>query len=246
MFEEVLDMAYAVIDGNVFDIHHVNSKAKVVVVGISPGSSQSFNENYDKAKKDARYNNQQCAFRDPKRKSIQNNLIKMLDSIRINKYLDIESCSSLWSDEHFDKVNFISVLPHSVLKTTKEERIIHDDNDIDRSVEKFISKINYEEIQKSKLLKDNYDLFTEALQTYNKDTTIFIACGPSVYNILLEHSDINKKRIIPITHPSGANSGRVNVYCAKAIKPEKINDTSYQNALKYREIADELLSVYIK
>ena len=237
-------MTYAVISKKVFNIHYVNPKAKVVVVGISPGSSQSFNSNYDKTK-DEKYNNQHCAFIDPKRKSIQNNLIKMLDVLNINKLLDIDSCSSLWSDEHFDKVNFISILPYSVLRNAITEREITNDKDIDRNIEKFISKIDYESIRKNELLKKNYESFIEAMKVYGEDT-LFIACGPSVYNLLINHSSKDKSKIIPIVHPSGSNSGRVKVYCTKDIKLEKINDVSYQNALNYRVNADELLSAYVK
>ena len=214
-------MSYSVISKESFDIHYVNPNAKVVIVGISPGSSQSSNTNYN-PKKDSKYNNQQCAFKDPKRKAIQNNLIKMLDSISINKYLDINSCSSLWNED-FDKINFISVLPHSVLKN-----------------DKFISKIEYSEIVKNSLLKREFDLFIDALTQYSKDT-IFVACGPSVYEILVNHTSLDSKKIVPIAHPSGANSGRVNAYCSKKIKDNRKEDKSYQKALALRKTADEVL-----
>lgn len=225
-------MAYGIVSKRLFDIYYVNPDAQVVIVGISPGSSQSFNDNYD-ATKGPRYNNQQCAFRDPKRCSIQNNLVRMLDSIGINKLLNFEneSCSTLWNN-NYDLINFTSLLPYSVLKgpALDDDSILDDDIFINENVKdkklRFISGITIDDIKNSKLLSKDHSYFLNSLKQY-KESTIFVACGPSVYDVLKTLVDF--KRIIPIAHPSGANGECISIYLDNE---EKIDISKREHAAK--------------
>ena len=89
-----------------------NTKAKVVIVGITPGNSQL------KGERDG------LDLREIKRKnafvgSMSPNLINMLDYIGVNNVLGIESCCSLW-EEDFDKVDMTSLLKEATYELKKD------------------------------------------------------------------------------------------------------------------------------
>ncbi len=228
-------MGYGIISEKLFDINHVNPNAKVVIVGISPGSSQSFCEKGVYIEGNKTKSNQNCAFRG--NTSIHSNLIKMLNYLGINNYLGIRDCASLW-DEDFNKVNFTSVLPFSVLKimNTKQDTYLFNEEEIKEKVKnkeyKFISKIETKDLKRP-LLEENYRHFLKAVDGY-ENNPIFIACGPFVYNVLLNIGKIPSERIIPISHPSGANSEGVKVYI------EEITDFSNRYHKNYCEKVKKL------
>ena len=88
------------------ELDYVNSKAKVVIVGITPGNSQMSGSR------------DRLSLREIKRKyafagSMRPNLINMLDHIGINKLIGIKSCRSLW-EQDFDEVDMTSLLKDAV------------------------------------------------------------------------------------------------------------------------------------
>ena len=89
-----------------------NTKAKVVIVGITPGNSQLKG---DREGLDLREIKRKNAFAG----SMRPNLVKMLDYIGVNRLLDIESCSSLW-EEGFDKVDMTSLLKEATYELKKD------------------------------------------------------------------------------------------------------------------------------
>ena len=91
---------------------YVNPKAKVVIVGITPGNSQLKG---DREGLDLREIKRKNAFAG----SMRPNLVKMLDYIGVNRLLDIESCSSLW-EEDFDKVDMTSLLKEATYELKKD------------------------------------------------------------------------------------------------------------------------------
>ena len=74
---------------------YVNPKAKVVIVGITPGNSQLDGSRDGMSPLEIK---RKYAFAG----SMRHWLVNMLDYIGINQLLKIETCSSLWGDD-FDK-----------------------------------------------------------------------------------------------------------------------------------------------
>lgn len=208
-------MAYAVLRKEDFNIDYFNDKAKVVIVGISPGPSQKgvYDPNLT-----VKENNRKCAFRG--NTSIQNNLSRMLNYIGINTYLKIDDCSKLWEKTYFELVNFTSIFPFSVLEGVPQDtdRYTNDEAERNKSKVKFISSITYKEMMKSDLLQKQFKKFLDHVEQY-KNNPIYIACGASVYDVLNACESMKGKTIIPIVHPSGVNNERVSLYCDDEITP---------------------------
>lgn len=229
-------MAFNVVNNSYFDINYVNKDAEVVIVGISPGPTQTNNNLYKKG--DVKGSNFNCAFSGPLRK----NLCKMLNKIRINQLLKIEKCESIFTNEEaFNKVCLTSVLPYSTIKCKKEDAIVKLDsekaiNAVIANGGKYIRQISLKQIEKDEALLDNFSTFVTTCKNLNK-AFCFVALGPSVNEILtkLKIDGIIKGEILPIAHPTGANGGRIKLFLTKK---GEIKDKSYQNALDFRNQCD--------
>ena len=173
-----------------------NTKAKVVIVGITPGNSQLKG---DREGLDLREIKRKNAFAG----SMRPHLINMLDYIGVNRLLDIESCSSLW-EEGFDKVDMTSLLKEATYELKK---------DGSKTMFKDVKKIAKSE----KLTRMLEEGFVKDCSNYEY-WVLYVACGPGVYNTLKELQAKGKivGDVIGIAHPSGANLGRVLCYQGKA------------------------------
>ena len=173
-----------------------NTKAKVVIVGITPGNSQLKG---DREGLDLREIKRKNAFAG----SMRPHLINMLDYLRINRLLDIESCRSLW-EEHFDKVDMTSLLKEATYELKKDGSKM-----MFKDVKKIAKSEKLTRMLEEGFVKDcsNYEYFV-----------LYVACGPGVYNTLKELQAKGKivGDVIGIAHPSGANLGRVLCYQGKA------------------------------
>ena len=176
----------------------INSKAKIVIVGISPGATQaananrifrqacldgySINEASQKAKSAA-------SFSGP----LRNNLVKMLDSIGLNKKLGISTCGSLFeSDNHL--LHCTSVFRYPTL---------HNGKPISSAKKAFTSDV----------LKSMMDtLLIDECRALDPEC-IFIPLGQGVNEVLsnlAEKNAIDKNKVLSgIPHPSGANAERI-------------------------------------
>lgn len=202
---------------------YVNSKAQVVIVGITPGNSQT----RDKNKEQTQDNQDELDLREIKRKNafagnMKSNLIAMLDHIGINGLLGIESCKSLW-EEDFDKVEMTSLLKDAVFYKGKMLK------DVDL-------------IRKSPKLQDLFNNgFVRDCALYT-NAKLFVALGPGVYEKLnsLKEIGVIGAEIAPILHPSGQNfTFRSGVFFHK----EEINgrDKSYIKAYEFSDISKEIV-----
>ena len=181
-----------------------NTKAKVVIVGITPGNSQ------------LKGNREGLDLREIKRKnafagSMRPHLINMLDYLRINRLLDIESCSSLW-EEDFDKVDMTSLLKEATYELKKDGT-----KEMFRHAQKIAKSEKLTKMLEEGFVKDcsNYEYFV-----------LYVACGPGVYDVLKKLKEEGKIEgfVAGIAHPSGANLGRILCYLGKT-EPK---DLSYQ------------------
>lgn len=175
----------------------VNEKAKIFMVGITPGWTQtsiayqtvnlgikkhlSNEEIKRECKRNARFAG-----------SMRKNVIEMLDELEINKYLKIKSCSSLFDDSDY-LLHTTSVIPYPVFidcknYTGSNPKIL--ENDI---LKNYVQKYFYKEVN--------------ALPN-----AFYIPLGKSVEEVLeqLIQKGILKREqcLLGFPHPSGANGHR--------------------------------------
>ena len=191
---------------------YVNPKAKVVIVGITPGNSQLDGSREGMSPREIK---QEYAFAGKMRP----NLVNMLDYIGVNSLLNIESCKSLWDDD-FDKVDMTSLLvdaTYEIKKDGSEEMFRH-----------------AEKIAKSEeLTKRLEEGFVKNCKRY-ENPLLFVACGSGVYDVLKrlqEEKKINGE-VVAIAHPSGANMKCIQCYLGK-------KEPTTQSLQKYKEQAKE-------
>ena len=179
---------------------YLNPKAKVFIIGITPGFQQmstaiatarkeiekgsDINEIQYKCKVAGRFSG-----------SIRKNIIKMLDNIYLNKALNINSCAELFEDKDY-LLHTVSLIPYSV----------------------FVKKANYSGhtpklLKNEFLMKYVYDNFINEFNSLDdKDNILLIPLGKAVEEVLIDlekRSIVSKKQILKgLPHPSGANVNR--------------------------------------
>ena len=180
---------------------HYNPKAKVFIIGITPGFQQmstaivtarkelEISDNIEeiqyKCKVAARFSG-----------SLRKNIISMLDGIELNKVLELQSCSELFEKKDY-LLHTISLIPYPV----------------------FVKGENYtghtpKLIKSDFLMKYVYDNF---INEFNKleesEKILLIPLGKAVEEVLLNLKDkgiIKENQIlVGFPHPSGANVNRV-------------------------------------
>ena len=180
---------------------YINSKARVFIVGITPGFQQMSTaisvakrelENFNdieviqyKCKQAARFSG-----------SLRNNLINMLDEIELNKYLKINSCGQLFREKDY-LLHTVSLIPYSV----------------------FVKGKNYSghtpKLMRSEfLMKYIYMNFVDEIKKLdNASNILIIPLGISVEEVLYKLCDnniISENQILKgFPHPSGANVNRI-------------------------------------
>jgi hypothetical protein len=205
--EEILINDFLIEKDNDIEIYysphneHINSKARVFIVGITPGfqqmstaisaarreleSSNDIEEIQYKCKQAARFSG-----------GLRNNLISMLDEIELNKYLKIDSSSELFGDKDY-LLHTVSLIPYSV----------------------FVKGQNYSGhtpklIRSEFLMKYIYENFVGELKELdNASNILIIPLGKSVEEVLFklcERNIVRENQILKgFPHPSGANVNRL-------------------------------------
>ena len=196
---------------------YVNSEAKVVIVGITPGNSQLKGEREGVDKREIKRLN---AFAG----NMRPNLVKMLDYVGVNRLLGIETCRSLW-EKNFDRVEMTSLLKEATYVKKKDGT-----KDMFRHAKKIAKS--------EKLTKMLNDGFVKDCSLYGK-ARLFVACGPGVYDVLceLKEKGVVSAPIIGIAHPSGGNMGRI--CCYLGTKDPK--DASYKWCLEKAKEAKDII-----
>ena len=179
---------YEIDENTKFD--YVNPEAEVVIVGITPGNSQTKGSREGLTPKGIK---QKYAF-----KGLTNNIAKMLDYIGVNTFLGINSCKSLWKED-FDRVEMTSLLKNATYKVTGSKKEMFKDADM---------------ITKSEDLRKEFEEgFVKDCEQYN-NARLFVACGQGVYDELmkLKERGVITAPVVAIAHPSGNNGVRVLYY----------------------------------
>jgi hypothetical protein len=176
---------------------HVNNDAEIVIVGLTPGRQQmcnALNEARRCLQKGCSDGNAMSAakvfasFSGPMR----TNLVAMLDSVGVNKFLGISSTESLWHD-HANRVHFTSALRYPV----------------------FIEGANFSgapSMLTMPLLRDHLmKWFAKEMAALPK--AIFVPLGPKVteaVEAVTRQLGIDRDRVLSgLPHPSGANAERI-------------------------------------
>ena len=200
---------------------YVNPNAQLVLVGITPGNSQLKGSREGKSDEDIKKEN---AFAG----NMRTPLIRMLDSIEVNKLLGIATCKSLWEGD-FNKVEMTSLLKDAtyLLKKDGTKEMFKDTKKIAKS---------------AKLTQMLHEGFVADCKNY-KNARLFVACGPNVYGVLedLQKQNLIKVPIVAIAHPSGANSGRISCYLGN----KEPKDASYEWCVAQAENAKQVVAELI-
>lgn len=180
---------------------YINPKAKVFIVGITPGFQQ-MNAAIVEARKgienglsidEISYN---CKVAARFSGSLRNNIISMLDGIYLNNALEINSCSELFKDKDY-LLHTISLIPYSV----------------------FVDGNNYTghtpKILKTPILmKYIENIFLDELS--NLENVLIIPLGKAVEEVLdkfIKEGRIDEEYVLKgFPHPSGANGNRKKQY----------------------------------
>lgn len=180
---------------------YLNSKARIFIIGITPGFQQ-MSTAISTARKELELGTDmeeikyKCKVAGRFSGSLRKNIISMLDDIKLNEALSINSCSTLFEDKDY-LLHTVSLVPYPV----------------------FVKKQNYSghtpKLLKSDfLMKYVYDNFVKELNNIeNFKDILIIPLGRAVEEVLYKLSGegiICKKQILKgFPHPSGANVNRV-------------------------------------
>lgn len=180
---------------------YLNPKAKVFIIGITPGFQQ-MSTAISTARKELELGTHieeiqyKCKVAGRFSGGLRKNIISMLDDIRLNDALSINSCSALFEDKDY-LLHTVSLIPYPV----------------------FVKKQNYSghtpKLLKSDfLMKYVYDNFIKELKNIeNFKDILIIPLGKAVEEVLNKLSEdgiIDKRQILKgFPHPSGANVNRV-------------------------------------
>lgn len=180
---------------------YLNPKARVFIIGITPGFQQ-MSTAIATARKELEVSDNieeiqyKCKVAGRFSGSLRKNIISMLDGIELNKALELQSCSELFEDKDY-LLHTISLIPYSV----------------------FVNKENYSghtpKLMKSDfLMKYVYENFISEFKNLNNpENILLIPLGKAVEEVLIklrEDGVIKENQIlVGFPHPSGANVNRL-------------------------------------
>lgn len=205
--EELLTEDFLIEKENNIEIYYaphneyINPKAKILIVGITPGFVQ-MNTAISTARKELEYSNYieeiqyKCKVAGRFSGSLRKNIISMLDEIKLNEILNIDSCSELFGKKDY-LMHTVSLIPYPV----------------------FVKKQNYtghtpKLLKSSFLMRYIYNNFIDEIHKLeNFENILLIPLGKAVEEVLLKLSEeklITEKQILRgFPHPSGANVNRL-------------------------------------
>ncbi|CEQ25518.1 hypothetical protein [Paraclostridium sordellii] len=180
---------------------YLNSKAKIFIIGITPGFQQmstaisTARKEFEKGTsiEEIQY---KCKVAGRFSGSLRKNIIGMLDEIKLNDALKINSCKELFEDKDY-LLHTVSLIPYPV----------------------FVNKQNYSghtpKLIKSEVLMNYvYENFINEFRSLDKSKEVLlIPLGKAVQDVLLKLSEdnlVDKNQILlGFPHPSGANVNRI-------------------------------------
>lgn len=188
---------------------YVNTNAKVILCGLTPGRAQWFNA-VQEAKRALLENNDDAATLIRAKQtgafsgSMRSRLVEMLDLIGLNKALNIDSTDQAFEPDA-QLIHFTSVLNQPILEN------------------KGGRWTNYNALSVPNVKKNFFftrSIMEGILKEINAmpDTPIFVLGTPctKIFKQLVEANEVDPKRVFAgVPHPSGANNERVAVFLNK-------------------------------
>lgn len=200
---------------------YINKKARVFIVGITPGFQQ-MNKSIAVARKclegnmSVDYIPYICKREARFFGIIRKNITQMLDELGLNIMLELESCEELFGDKDFS-LHTTSLIPYAV----------------------FVNGKNYTG-HSPKILKN--ELLTHFLEEYFKpqaaelQNTLIIPLGKGVEEVLshyIREGILKKENILfGFPHPSGANGHRMQQFVKNKERMKKTINDFFQKSLK--------------
>lgn len=175
----------------------INKDAKIFIVGITPGWSQT-SIAYKTAKEclTAKMElvsiSKECKKQARFAGSMRNNIISMLDDLKLNQYLEIKSCSELF-DLRDDLLHTTSLIPYPVFINEKNYTGSNPEILDSEILLKYVEEYFYKEVKELK-------------------NVLIIPLGKAVEKILIymiQKGIISEEQcLLGFPHPSGANGHR--------------------------------------
>ena len=175
----------------------INSNARVFIVGITPGWTQTRiayktahdglinNLNYEEIKKECKRNSRFAG-------SMRKNLIEMLDELKLNEKLNINSCLELFEDKD-ELLHTTSIIPYPVFINNKNYTGASPKILDDEVLHSYMKKYFYKEVGKMK-------------------NALIVPLGKTVEEVLyfmIDEGVVKKEQcLFGFPHPSGANGHR--------------------------------------
>lgn len=199
--EGPIDIAYV-------PFEYINPKARVVIVGITPGHTQLVNAIQEARRQLDRGTSNELTLKAAKQTgafsgAMRPNLVNLLNHVGINRWLGIQTCESLFSSDA-DLVQTTSVLRNAV----------------------FVNDENYNgtpNMLRHPLLRKHL------LTHFGEDAralpnAVFVPLGDKVAEALRfvsDHGLIDRTRILDgLPHPSGANAERIAYFLGRKSRSE--------------------------
>lgn len=180
---------------------YINPKAKVLIVGITPGFIQ-MNIAISTARKELENSNNiediqyKCKVAGRFSGPLRKNIISMLNDIKLNEFLNINDCSELFGDKDY-LMHTVSLIPYPV----------------------FVKKQNYtghtpKLLKNDFLMKYIYENFVNEINKIdNFEDVLLVPLGRAVEEVLCKLKDENiikeNQILMGFPHPSGANVNRL-------------------------------------
>ena len=180
---------------------YLNPKAKIFIVGITPGFQQ-MSTAISTARKELESSDNiediqyKCKVAGRFSGPLRKNIISMLNDIKLNEFLNINDCSELFGDKDY-LMHTVSLVPYPV----------------------FVKKQNYtghtpKLLKSDFLMKYIYDNFIDEINKIdNFEDVLLIPLGRAVEEVLCKLKDENiikeNQILMGFPHPSGANVNRL-------------------------------------
>lgn len=189
----------------------VNENAKIFIVGITPGWTQTAIA-YQTAQKGLANNSsfidikKECKKNSRFAGSMRKNLIEMLDNLLLNKKLNLSTCAQLF-EEADNLLHTTSIIPYPVFINNKNYTGTNPKILDNKILYSYVRKYFYKEIEKL-------------------PNALIIPLGKTVEEVLekmIEEGMIKKEQcLLGFPHPSGANGHRKKQFVENKAKLQKI------------------------
>ena len=201
--KDILNKKFELFNENNMEIYYaphneiVNSKAKIFIVGITPGWTQTSiayktaheglinNLNYETIKRECKRTSRFAG-------SMRKNLVEMLDELNLNEKLHINSCLELFEAQE-ELLHKTSIIPYPVFISNKNYTGSNPKILDNKELRTYMKKYFYREVEK--------------LQT-----ALIVPLGKAVEEVLelmiIEGLIKKEQCLLGFPHPSGANGHR--------------------------------------